>query len=409
MLGMSYLAALPNALLSAVSSALYALLAFAWLATAQPRAALLRRGQSLSAILAYGALQLLVSFFLSTVLYAALYAAFVPAAEAVHELHFGLCQRPPPAAKGGAPTPLPARVARLTFTDDASALLASASGGGAAGAAAAVAAGSIVPPLVRAYEYAVDMCLRLPETPSNIDVGTFLASMRVASARNQSLLAVDRQLVLRYRSERVRAMWSYAFALPLLLGWVDEYQDACLTLTEGFLNLRHDPARRATLALVSPHACKLQLYAATLTFRARLSGLTYLMTAYSFTAASVGIGGLMLLHWVALLLYELRPVAEAEAKAPPPATERPVPAPPPPPLAPRAAPRAIFNTDDGDDGLGNDDDECSGDELDFRSEDGSYARGFDDGRGGPRGDSPFYPFDMPPARGDERLRYRRGR
>ena len=133
MLGFSYLAALPNALLSAVSSALYALLAFAWLATAQPRAALLRRGQSLSAILAYGALQLLVSFFLSAVLYAALYAAFVPAAEAVHELHFGLCQRPPPAAKGGAPTPLPARVARLTFTDDASA-------GGATGAAAAVAA-----------------------------------------------------------------------------------------------------------------------------------------------------------------------------------------------------------------------------------------------------------------------------
>lgn len=31
-------------------------------------------------------------------------------------------------------------------------------------------------------------------------------------------------MVLRYRSERLRAMWSYAYALPLLLGWLDESQ-----------------------------------------------------------------------------------------------------------------------------------------------------------------------------------------
>lgn len=194
---------LPNLFFSALSSAAYALLAFVWVATEQPRASLLRRGRSLMTVLAYGLLQLLVSFVLSAVMYTALYSALVPAAEAVHALHFGLCTTPlvrpqqQPAAlsssaslSSSAP---PARVARLTFDERAlpSALLGAPSaaagsvgdggasdGGGSNAAAASVAAGSLVPPLARAYEYSVELCIRLPESPANIEAGTFLASLR---------------------------------------------------------------------------------------------------------------------------------------------------------------------------------------------------------------------------------------
>ena len=48
------------------------------------------------------------------------------------------------------------------------------------------------------------------------------------------------------------------------------------------------------------------MYESTLRFRAHLGGTTYFMASYFFTSATLGIGTLMLLHWLVLLLYELR-------------------------------------------------------------------------------------------------------
>ena len=41
-------------------------------------------------------------------------------------------------------------------------------------------------------------------------------------------------------------------------------------------------------------------------FGTQLGPLTNLMSNYFFTAATIGVGGLMLLHWLALVLFELR-------------------------------------------------------------------------------------------------------
>ena len=261
------------------------------------RSAVLRGGRSAASIVAKGALQLLISLTLSTVMYVALYVTLVPKDDARHkvQLHFGLCQKP-----RGHTTGLPARVAHVAF--DASDTLQP----GAATSAALLGEGSLVPPLARAYDYGVELCLRMPESPPNVEAGTFLASLRVASARNESLLAVDRAMVLRYRSERFRAMWSVAYSIPLLLGWMEEEQTHCTLLADAFTNPRHAPTARAVLALVSPLACQLQVYSATLQFRARLGGVTYAMTQYAFATAAVSIGALMLAHWVAMLLFELR-------------------------------------------------------------------------------------------------------
>ena len=298
---------LPSLVVSAASSALYALVAAVWLATATPRALALRASRTAVAMLAQGALQLFVSCVLATIMYAAMYNAFVPAAEAEHALHLGLCQR------SVRPDSLPARVARLTFDSGTSAAKALAREGSSI--ATATSTSATVPPLARSYQYGVDLCLRLPESPSNVDAGTFLVSFRVMSASNRSLLAVDRSLLLRYRSDRLRSMWAYAYALPLLLGWMEEAQQHCMQLSDSFTNLRQQPAERAVLALVSPSACQLQVYEASVRFHTRLSGVTYVMSFYFFTAASIGIGGLMLVHWLALLLLELRTTADATDEA----------------------------------------------------------------------------------------------
>lgn len=323
--------ALPGLAISAAASLVYALAASLWLATAGPREALLQGTRGISAVVARAALQLLLSLALSASAYAALYAAFVPEAESAHPLHFGLCQ--PAAARtigssgssnidssrgsssGGGDSghlslPLPgaatARVARLLFesVDTPAALFAPAT---TVQVAATAGAATLVPPLARAYEYTVGVCIRLPESPPNVEAGTFVASIRVLSASNRTLLSTSRPLVLRYRSAQLKWMWTLFFALPLLFGWMDESQKHCTMLADTFTNLRNEPAARATIALVSPNACTLQIYDATIRFGARLGTITQLMSQYFFTAATLGIGLLMAVHWMALLLFEMRP------------------------------------------------------------------------------------------------------
>jgi hypothetical protein len=193
-----------------------------------------------------------------------------------------------------------------------------------ASAASSAGSSAVVQPLARAYEYSVELCLRLPESPPNVETGTFVASIRIVSASNATLLAVARPLVLRYRSEQLQRMRGWFYALPLLLGWMEEAQTLCVPLAESFTNLRHEPAHRATVALTSPGACGLQVYAASLTFGVRLTGLTRAMSHYFFASAALGVGSLMVLHWLALLLFELRPTDDTAAppqRAPPAASD----------------------------------------------------------------------------------------
>ena len=159
-----------NMILSAVSSLLYALVASLWVATARPRAAIMRNSLSAASIVAHGAMQLAVSFVLATIMYAALYASLVPAAEAEHALHLGLCQPPRAAAAAqpdaaaaqlaaGAPREgggVPARVARLTFDTRDNPLLRRPSSSASLVGNAGV--GTIVPPL--AGPRSIEMSMR---------------------------------------------------------------------------------------------------------------------------------------------------------------------------------------------------------------------------------------------------------
>ena len=100
---------IPSLVVSAAASALYAAFGAVWLATERPRVTLLSTSQFAASIVAKAVLQLTVSLLLSLVAYAAIYAAFVPEAGVVNDLHFGLCQ-PPLAADAAATTEAPSAV-----------------------------------------------------------------------------------------------------------------------------------------------------------------------------------------------------------------------------------------------------------------------------------------------------------
>ena len=326
----TFVASLPGLALSGLASAAYALGVALWVATSGPREVILEGSRSAASVVAKAALQLLVSLLLSIAAYAALYAAFVPEADSAHPLHFGLCQASANSgqsssdAAGGLPMLQPqppvARVARLLFSSDDGLQIFGRSAAASSVAVAVAGAATVVPPLARAYDYTVGVCLRLPESPPNVDVGTFVASIRILSENNRTLLSSSRPLVLRYRSPQLRWMWTVFFAVPLLFGWMDEAQTQCTHLADAFTNLRNEPASRATIALVSPGACGLQVYEATIRFGAQLGSVTHAMSQYFFTAATIGVGLLMLVHWIALLLFEMRPTVASRSGTAPGAT-----------------------------------------------------------------------------------------
>ena len=185
-----------------------------------------------------GVAHIVASFVLSTVVYSAIYAAAVPEAELNYPLHFGLCDPP--------------NVTRRV----AAARLAPSDAGGRVAAAA--------PPLAPGYKYMARLCLELPESPPNVEVGTFLAELSLysgeAAADGPPVTALDavqaatppappamlfasaRPFVLRYRSPQVRWLGNLFFMLPLVLGLLEEKQTHCAPLADELHNRRDRPA-----------------------------------------------------------------------------------------------------------------------------------------------------------------------
>ncbi|EOD11277.1 hypothetical protein EMIHUDRAFT_357395, partial [Emiliania huxleyi CCMP1516] len=201
-----------------------------------------------------GVAHIVASFVLSTVVYSAIYAAAVPEAELNYPLHFGLCDPP--------------NVTRRV----AAARLAPSDAGGRVAAAA--------PPLAPGYKYMARLCLELPESPPNVEVGTFLAELSLyggdsgeAAADGPPVTALDavqaatppappamlfasaRPFVLRYRSPQVRWLGNLFFMLPLVLGLLEEKQTHCAPLADELHNRRDHPVLEMRVALSS---CSLQ-------------------------------------------------------------------------------------------------------------------------------------------------------
>ena len=227
---------------------------------------------SLGAQLVHTAALLLGSFVVAALAYRAMYLTLVPEVELRYPLHFGVCDEASPAA----------RRAVLPLSADAAPTLA-------------------LP--VAGYAYAAHLCLTLPESPTNVDAGTFLATVELLAPAGRPLLSSSRALVLHHKSRLLRWMWTVFYAPGLLLGWLEEQQTLCTELTTHFAVPRGQPLALAQFSLSS---CAVQVYDAALTLRLHPRGLGYLMRAWFFTSAAVGVGALMLLQHLVVLFFELR-------------------------------------------------------------------------------------------------------
>ena len=130
---------------------------------------------SLGAQLVHTAALLLGSFVVAALAYRAMYLTLVPEVELRYPLHFGVCDEASPAA----------RRAVLPLSADAAPTLA-------------------LP--VAGYAYAAHLCLTLPESPTNVDAGTFLATVELLAPAGRPLLSSSRALLSISRASR--SAWS---------------------------------------------------------------------------------------------------------------------------------------------------------------------------------------------------------
>ena len=166
----------------------------------------------------------------------------------------------------------------------------------AAAEAAAAAEGDVLPPsrykgsrlLNVGVSYDVSVILSAPESSVNLDAGMFMVSSTLLEADGRTVLASSaRPGVLRYRSWLVEKARTFAFAVPLVLGWMAEQQELELEMFDQYTETYSTPMAKVRVQLSSP---QLQLYGAHINFRATLVGVRYYMRHWFLTLAALGIG-----------------------------------------------------------------------------------------------------------------------
>eukprot|EP00320_Phaeocystis_rex_P003599 CAMPEP_0119073326 /NCGR_PEP_ID=MMETSP1178-20130426/64205_1 /TAXON_ID=33656 /ORGANISM="unid sp, Strain CCMP2000" /LENGTH=270 /DNA_ID=CAMNT_0007055393 /DNA_START=245 /DNA_END=1054 /DNA_ORIENTATION=+ len=239
-----------------------------------------------------GALQLMLSFIFSAFLYRALYHALVPQTELTFPLHFGLCEQRADLAE-----PRRERLARMQFSDSQWHAVPAPSGG---------------------YYYSVHLCMTLPESPSNEAAGMFDVTLLLlggggsgggseAELAASPLLHSSRSMMLHFKSPLLRLLWTCFYALPMLVGLMEEKQQHCVEMHPRFFN----PRSGVALARVSLSDCGVQVYEAALQFRLHFDRLGYVMHTWYFFSAAVGIGALMFVQLLAVLAFVLRAAMQA--------------------------------------------------------------------------------------------------
>ena len=156
-------------------------------------------------------------------------------------------------------------------------------------------------PLYPLQAYDVLLTVTLPDTASNARLGVVTLQSSFMH-RSTALTSSTHSFLPPYRSRLIRLFYELFYALPLTLGLWSESHTIDVLLYERY---KEPPAALASthlnINITSPHAGKLQLYSATLSLNARLTGVKYIMQRYKVTAAIVGVAVGWSVH-VAVLL-----------------------------------------------------------------------------------------------------------
>ena len=144
-------------------------------------------------------------------------------------------------------------------------------------------------PLYPLQVYDVSLTVTLPDSASNARLGVITLHSAFMH-RTTALASSTHSFLPLYRSRLIRMLYELVYAVPLTLGWWSSCHVVEVMLYERY---KEPPAALASthlsLNLTSPQANKLQLYSATVTLSARLTGVKYAMQRYKLTAAVVGV------------------------------------------------------------------------------------------------------------------------
>jgi len=137
------------------------------------------------------------------------------------------------------------------------------------------------PRLVTAgQDYDVYVTLELPESPENVQTGMFMISTEFY-AKEEAVHKSERPSRLRYKSGLLDMISTAFFALPLVLGISEQKQYIAVRMVER-LN------KYFSSVVITLSKTDVQVYSATFSMTAQLSGLRYWLYHWFFTSFTVG-------------------------------------------------------------------------------------------------------------------------
>jgi len=141
--------------------------------------------------------------------------------------------------------------------------------------------------LLQGQAYKIRLAMEMPDSPTNEDLGMFMACINVTGKGNKRIEQSCRHSITEYRSPLLRTLETVAFAPFLLLGLMRQNQKVAVEFFQTFHPDPHSEAKAFHLELKSRLA---HVTRASLHVEASLTGLRYMMYRHSWISALLGVG-----------------------------------------------------------------------------------------------------------------------
>ncbi|CAK9804464.1 Seipin [Anthophora quadrimaculata] len=149
--------------------------------------------------------------------------------------------------------------------------------------------------------YKVNLHLEMPESPTNKELGMFMVCAELRTREGVLMEQACRSTMLHYRSTLLGALTTLTFSPMMIFGSTEEKQNVVLEL---FGNFEDDQRHPVTVIYIEIQSKHIEIYSASVTINAHLSGLRYFMFHWPILSAIVGIGtNLFFIALVCILSY----------------------------------------------------------------------------------------------------------
>ncbi|XP_060574237.1 seipin-like isoform X2 [Ruditapes philippinarum] len=149
--------------------------------------------------------------------------------------------------------------------------------------------------------YRIVLDLDVPESDVNRNIGMFMIEMRLYNKRGEVVQTSARATSVRYKSDLLRTLETFAFLPLFLFGYMHQKQFLHVDLFPDFMDNAYNP----TVGLVvEVQSKKVEVYTAVLKVFAQFSGIRYFLYYWPLTSAVIGITwNFVFLSFIALLSW----------------------------------------------------------------------------------------------------------